>query len=159
MTAKYLYLGLGTNLGDKVANMHWAINEIRSRIGRIAVISDFYITSPWGFQSSNMFLNAVIAVETSLSPESLLAITKDIESGMGRKNKSFGGVYSDRLIDIDLLLYGDTVIKTSFLTLPHPLMLERRFVMEPFVEIASTIVHPLSGKTILQLYNELDGTT
>ena len=137
-----VYLGLGTNLGDKEANLKAAIEEIRKRVGEIASLSAFYASEPWGFESENSFLNAVCCVISDFSPVEILSITQDIERELGRKTKSVGGIYSDRMIDIDILLYDDLQIQTPELTIPHPLMWERDFVMIPLCEIAPHITPP-----------------
>lgn len=129
-----------------------AVQYIEERIGKVVSLSAFYATAPWGFSSDNAFLNAAVEVETELSPLEVLALTQDIEREMGRKHKSVDGVYSDRVIDIDLLLYGDMVLDTPALRLPHPLMHERRFVIEPLAEIAPEVVHPVLGKTMRELF-------
>ena len=145
------YLGLGTNLGDKEQNLRMAVEKIGERIGKIVSLSAFYVTEPWGFSSGNSFLNAVVCADTKLPPLQLLNETQAIERELGRTHKSVNGQYSDRLIDIDILLYGEEVIKTAELVLPHPLMTERRFVMEPLVEIASDLIHPVFHKTMSEL--------
>lgn len=129
-----------------------AVQKIEERIGKIVSLSAFYVTAPWGFASDNSFLNAVVCVETSLRPLEVLKETQAIERELGRTSKSLGGVYSDRLIDIDLLLYGDTIMDEEGLILPHPLMTERRFVMEPLAEIAPDVMHPLLHKTMKELF-------
>lgn len=146
-----VYLGLGTNLGDKEANLHAAVRKINERIGEVTSLSAFYVTAPWGFSSENSFLNAACCVDTELSPLDILKETQQIERELGRLKKSVGGNYSDRLIDIDLLLYGDLILHTPELDLPHPLMTERRFVMEPLAEIAADVVHPVLGKRLGEL--------
>lgn len=140
-----VYLGLGTNLGDKKNNLNRAVGLIRERIGEVSACSSFYETEPWGFESENTFLNAAVCVETSFSPLEVLHITQRIECEMGRVRKSSGGIYHDRIVDIDLLLYDDLIINTPELTVPHPLMTQRDFVMKPLVEIASKTVHPVLG--------------
>ena len=134
-----LYLGLGTNLGDREANLRTAAELIGQRVGRVKALSSFYVTAPWGFASDNDFLNAVACVETDIPPMELLGITQGIERDMGRKEKSAGRVYHDRIIDIDILLYGDMTIDSPALTIPHPLMWERDFVMRPLREIAGDV--------------------
>lgn len=138
-----VYLGLGANLGDKEANLKAAVEEINKRVGEVTSLSAFYITEPWGFVSESSFLNAVCCVSTSLSPFELLTVTQDIERMIGRLKKSVNGIYSDRLIDIDILLYDDLQLTTPELTIPHPLMLERTFVMTPLAEIAPDLVRKL----------------
>lgn len=146
-----VYLGLGTNLGDKEANLHAAVRKINERIGEVTSLSAFYVTAPWGFSSENSFLNAACCVESELPPLELLRETQAIERELGRMKKSVGGEYSDRPMDIDLLLYGDLILHTPELEIPHPLMTERRFVMEPLAEIAPDVVHPVLGKRLGEL--------
>ncbi len=146
-----VYLGLGTNLGDKRKNLDDALLVIKERIGTVVSLSSFYETAPWGFESQNSFLNAAVGVDTALTPEALMQTTQEIEKQLGRRHKSVQKVYYDRPIDIDILLYGDTVLQTETLTIPHPEMAERRFVMEPLAEIAPDVVHPVFGKTMSKL--------
>lgn len=146
-----VYLGLGTNLGDKRKNLDDALLVIKERIGTVVSLSSFYETAPWGFESQNSFLNAAVGVDTALTPEALMQTTQEIEKQLGRRHKSVQKVYHDRPIDIDILLYGDTVLQTETLTIPHPEMTERRFVMEPLAEIAPDVVHPVFGKTMSKL--------
>lgn len=130
------YLGIGTNLGDRTSNMHSAINLINEQAGHVLACSSFIETEPWGFSSDNAFLNAVVEIDTLYSPHELLHITQRIEREMGRTHKSVGGVYSDRIIDIDILLYDSLTIHDENLTIPHPLIWQRSFVYEPLLEIA-----------------------
>ncbi|MCQ2257100.1 MAG: 2-amino-4-hydroxy-6-hydroxymethyldihydropteridine diphosphokinase [Bacteroidaceae bacterium] len=130
-----VYLSLGTNLGDKEHNLKSAIDEISRRIGPIRAQSAFITTEPWGFESANSFLNAAVKCETDKNPFDVLHETQKIERDLGREKKSRNGVYSDRLIDIDILLYDDIHISTPELTIPHPLMNERDFVLIPLKEI------------------------
>lgn len=147
-----IYLGLGANLGDKERNLRMSVKKIEERIGDIVSLSAFYATAPWGFSSGNSFLNAAVCVETNLLPLQVLKETQRIEQELGRTEKSVNGQYSDRLIDIDLLLYDDRVMDTEELILPHPLMTERRFVMEPLSEIAPDVIHPVLHKTMKELF-------
>lgn len=149
-----VYLGLGTNLGDKEANLRTAIYKLQKRIGKQVSLSSFYETAPWGFESDHSFLNAAIGLETILSPIEILHITQEIEKELGRTKKSVNGSYSDRLIDIDILLYDNLVLQTPELTIPHPLMTERDFVMKPLIEIAGNVIHPIRQKTLSELYQE-----
>ncbi|MBR3757110.1 MAG: 2-amino-4-hydroxy-6-hydroxymethyldihydropteridine diphosphokinase [Bacteroidaceae bacterium] len=150
-----VYLSLGTNLGNKEENLRTAMTLIEEQVGTITSQSALYASTPWGFNSENTFLNNAISVETSLTPEELLSTTQRIEHTLGRTHKSVDGQYSDRLIDIDILLYDDVVMHTPSLTLPHPLMHRRLFVLEPLSEIAPTMIHPLLQKEITTLCNEL----
>ena len=147
-----VYLGLGTNLGDKEQNLRISVKKIEERIGNVVSLSAFYATAPWGFSSENSFLNAAVCVETTLLPLQVLKETQGIERELGRTEKSVNGLYADRLIDIDLLLYDDRVMDAEGLILPHPLMTERRFVMEPLSEIAPDVVHPVLHKTMKELF-------
>ena len=150
-----IYLGLGTNLGDKETNLNLAMDEIRKRIGEIVSLSAYYITEPWGFDSQNTFLNAVCIVSTVLSPSEALYITQSIEKDLGRLKKSVDGQYSDRPIDIDILLYDDIVLNTPNLVIPHPLMHQRTFVMEPLAEIAPELVHPVLHQKMKDILMEM----
>ena len=146
-----VFLGLGTNLGDKRNNLLTAVNHIEEKIGKVTSLSSFYETEPWGFKSDNSFLNAALCVETPLEPVAILHIIKEIEVEMGRTQKSVNKIYADRPIDIAILLYDDMIIKSEELTIPHPLITERDFVMKPLVEIAGDTVHPLLGKKLLEI--------
>lgn len=129
------YLSLGTNLGDKRKNIAEAIKNIGELVGDVVRQSALYETEPWGFRSDKRFVNAAVCVDTQLSPRRLLEVTQRIEREMGRTLKSDGGEYHDRIIDIDILLYGDLHIDEPDLKIPHPLMHERDFVMTPLNEI------------------------
>lgn len=133
------YLGIGTNLGDREVNLHTAVSLINEQAGHVLACSSFIETAPWGFCSKNKFLNAVVEIETIHSPHTLLRITQNIERQMGRTHKSVNGDYADRIIDIDILLYGDLRVNDDDLIIPHPLMWERQFVYEPLLEIAPHI--------------------
>lgn len=129
------YLSLGSNLGDRHATMQSAILLLGKQAGNVDRVSSAIETEPWGFKSANKFLNMCVRIITPLSPEQLLATTKDIELQLGRTTKSVNGQYHDRPIDIDILTYDDIHINTPSLTLPHPHMHERDFVMIPLREI------------------------
>lgn len=150
-----VYLGLGTNLGNKTENLRTAVDKINEKIGEVTSLSSFFETAPWGFQSDNSFLNAALCVRTSLSPLEVLSLTQDIERSLGRLHKSVNGVYSDRIIDIDLLLYDDLVLSDDKLVLPHPLMTERSFVLLPLAEIAANVMHPAIHRTIGELASDI----
>ena len=136
------YLGLGSNLGDREANIRKAISLIGEKVGLVLRQSSLIETEPWGFESSNKFLNAVILVETPLTPRPLLKVTQSIERPLGRRKKSPSSSspisYSDRPIDIDILLYDDLTVDEPDLKIPHPLMQQRDFVMIPLQEILTT---------------------
>lgn len=130
------YLGIGTNLGDRTDNLCRAVDLIDEQAGHVLACSSFIETEPWGFSSDNPFLNAVLKIDTFHTPHELLRITQAIERTMGRTHKSINGNYSDRIIDIDILLYEDVVVNDTELTIPHPLIWKRSFVYEPLLEIA-----------------------
>lgn len=130
-----VYLGLGTNLGDKLANINTALRMLEACAGKVENVSSIIETEPVGFNSPNTFMNAVVKMETCLSPMELLDVTQDIERKMGRTEKSANSVYHDRIIDIDILLYDDLSVSTPRLEIPHPRMAERDFVMRPLEEI------------------------
>lgn len=132
-----VYLSLGSNLGDREATMRRAIGLLNERAGSVDRQSSFIETEPWGFESTNKFLNMCVRLLTTLSPEQLLMATKQIERELGRTQKSVNGQYHDRPIDIDILMYDDVRIDSNDLTLPHPHMQEREFVMKPLREILS----------------------
>ena len=143
MTKHQVYLGLGSNIGDCRKNLIRAIRLIGERVGTIVCQSSFIETEPWGFQSENKFLNAVILCETERTPREVLLLTQQIERDMGRRKKVNGQgltvngqrVYADRIVDIDILLYDDWTVDEPDLKIPHPLMHERDFVMIPLEEI------------------------
>ena len=136
-----VYLGLGSNLGDREEHIRKAIALIGEKVGLVIRQSSLIETEPWGFESSNKFLNSVILVETTLTPRQLLKATQKIERQLGRKKKSTDSSlltpvsYSDRSIDIDILLYDDLTVDEPDLKIPHPLMEQRDFVMTPLNEI------------------------
>ncbi|MDO9633738.1 MAG: 2-amino-4-hydroxy-6-hydroxymethyldihydropteridine diphosphokinase [Paludibacter sp.] len=133
------FLGLGSNLGDKRQYIDYAIRQISSKTGHVLQQSTFYESEPQGFQSENQFVNVVVLVETDLQPLALLHQLQEIEQEMGRLYKSVDGVYADRIIDIDILLYEDQIIDLPELKVPHPHMKERDFVMKPLNEILGLI--------------------
>lgn len=149
-----VYLGLGTNIGNKRKNMVTAAALLAERAGDVLSLSSFYETEPWGFASENTFLNAALELETDCSPMELLRLTQQIEREMGRTQKSDGS-YHDRIIDIDILLYGNEVVHHEDLVVPHPLMQQRLFVMQPLAEIAPSLVHPILQKSMYDLYMDL----
>ena len=130
-----VYLGLGSNLGNKEETIRKAITLIGERVGLVVRQSSLISTEPWGFESDNSFINGVILCETTLTPREVLCATQKIEREMGRKKKSIAGGYADRCIDIDILLYDDLRVDEPDLQIPHPLMMKRDFVMIPLRDI------------------------
>jgi len=146
-----VYLGLGSNLGDREALMKSAIRLIGERVGKVIRQSSMVETEPWGFHSDNRFLNAVILCHTEKAPREVLAVTQQIERELGRQRKTPAGQpstvngqwsmsYADRPIDIDILLFDDLNISEPDLKIPHPLMQERDFVMNPLKQIAPELI-------------------
>ena len=139
------YIGIGTNLGDKEKNLKQAIDLLEQRVGKCHKISSFYASKPFGFESENDFLNAVVEIETCLLPFDLLHETQKIERELGRTEKSTNGIYQDRIIDIDILLYDNEIIDTPELKIPHLHIAERDFVLIPLKEIAPEMVNKLTA--------------
>jgi len=148
-----VYLSLGSNIDDRSLYLNKAISAIRSDIGQVIRGSGLYETEAWGYKSPKLFLNMALLVDTSLDPEQLLGTIKHIEKSMGRKNSSTG--YSDREIDIDIIFYSDLQIESDTLTIPHPRMHKRRFVLEPLNEIAPDFVHPVLEKSVREMLASL----
>jgi len=146
------FLGIGTNLGDREANIEEALTRIEESLGEILVSSSIYETEPWGFESSERFLNMVVYIRTDLPPPGLLGRILMIEAQMGRVRNEEDK--KSRIIDIDILLYDDKVINDPSLVIPHPRLEKRRFVLISLCEIAPEIVHPVMNKTFRQLLDE-----
>ncbi|MFC1878834.1 2-amino-4-hydroxy-6-hydroxymethyldihydropteridine diphosphokinase [Chloroflexota bacterium] len=146
------YLALGTNLGDRLANLQAAMDAFAPEI-RVAATSPVYETPPWGYLDQAAFLNQVVQVETGLSPEALLAVLKRLEEELGRQASIR---YGPRLIDLDILFYDDLVLETAVLTIPHPRMRGRAFVFVPLADLVPDLIHPKLGLTVRQLCQETD---
>lgn len=162
------YLSLGSNQGDRQSFLEEATALIRQRVGAVVRLSPLYETAPWGrFEEGEdqPFLNMALAVETALEPRELLAAVKGIEADMGRhtpqslRDEGVDRVYRSRPIDIDIVLYGMAVAATPELTLPHPRMHLRRFVLQPLCDIAPDVRHPLLDKTIKELLEACPDTS
>ena len=151
-----VYLSLGTNIGNKEENLTRAIEALSLALGKCLAVSTYHETAPWGFDSKNTFLNCAAAFSTETPAMQLLDITEKIERELGRTTKSTDGNYSDRIIDIDILLCDGQVIESPRLTVPHPLMHKRTFVLAPLAEIAPDAIHPTSGKSIIELLATCD---
>lgn len=130
-----VYLSLGANIGNRKRAMRDAVALLNERVGNVERMSSLYETEPWGFETPNKFINACAEVTTPLAPVDLLRATQQIELELGRTGKSVDGIYHDRAIDIDILLYDDLRVDLPFLQIPHPLMQQRDFVMKPLNEL------------------------
>ncbi|HEY6251675.1 MAG TPA: 2-amino-4-hydroxy-6-hydroxymethyldihydropteridine diphosphokinase [Candidatus Angelobacter sp.] len=148
---KTAYLSLGSNLGDRAANLQAAIARL-GELGQIVARSALYETEPVEMEHQPWFLNCVVAMQTELMPRQLLARVLDIEQKMGRRRIQPKG---PRTIDIDILFFGNSIVDTAALTIPHPATHERRFVLEPLAEIAPDLRHPVLKKTILEMLEAL----
>lgn len=146
-----VFLGLGTNMGDRDANLNEAVRRINENIGTIRKASSLFETEPWGFENENSFLNMTAEVETMLTPSGVLGAILMIETQLGRIRGE--KQYTSRLIDIDILFYDDLILDEIALKIPHPLMHKRRFVLVPLNEIAPDFIHPMLKKSIGSLLN------
>lgn len=149
------YIALGSNLDDPRHQLLEVIRRMRIAGLQVYSIAPFVETHPVGFASEHLFLNSVVAVHTVATPEELLAQLQEIEREMGRRHKSHDGIYSDRVIDLDILIYDQRVVTTPELTIPHPRMCERAFVLQPLSYIAPELTIPTTGTTVAQLLGAL----
>lgn len=144
-----VYLCLGGNIGDTRNYLQNAVAMIGRRIGRVVSQSAVYQSEPWGFNAEQMFLNQVVVAETELEPHAVLELCLQIEAELGRTRSGNG--YEPRTIDIDIIFFGDYIIDTPDLKVPHPLMHQRNFVLRPLCDVAADFVHPVFGLTVKQL--------
>jgi 2-amino-4-hydroxy-6-hydroxymethyldihydropteridine diphosphokinase len=145
---KLIYLGLGSNLGDRLGCLRRAIEELRAAGIEVRRVSSIYETQPVGHTGQPWFLNCVVEAETERMPLQLLKRLQQIERRLGRRRRTPGG---PRTIDIDILLFGNHVMETEALAVPHPRLAERRFVLQPLCELAPGLRHPGSGQTMAEL--------
>ncbi|MFA6022324.1 MAG: 2-amino-4-hydroxy-6-hydroxymethyldihydropteridine diphosphokinase [Rhodospirillales bacterium] len=142
-----VYLGLGTNLGDRAANLRTAIAAL-SQLGQVARLSRVYETAPLYVTDQPAFLNMAACLDTALAPQALLGQLKTLEDELGRVASRR---YGPRLIDLDILLHGDNVVDLPHLSIPHPRLTERRFALAPLADLAADVIHPVAKLTIAQL--------
>jgi len=148
----FVYLGLGSNMGDRFKNLNDALLLIKERLGNIVNESGIYKTEPWGFVPENFFLNMAVCLSTEVDPFDILKGVMMIEKSLGRTRKGTG--YSSRTIDIDILFIDGVIIDHPDLVIPHPLIAERMFVLKPLMDIAPGFIHPLLNKSISDLISE-----
>ncbi len=149
-----VFIGLGSNLGDGEKNLRSAIDLLEKELGKAENCSSIIKTEPWGFKSENIFHNCVVEFFVSISPNKLLKITQEIEHTMGRKEKSING-YSDRVIDLDILYYGDLKVDSDELKIPHPEISKRLFVLDSLMEIDPNWLDVKTDKNIREMKREL----
>ncbi len=149
-----VYLLMGSNMGSRCTVLSKACAMIEARCGTIASKSPFYESEPWGFETSEWFVNQAVCLFTDIDPHSLLHILLDTEYCLGRRRLAGAKGYSSRPVDIDILYYDQLVLSTECLTVPHPRLHLRRFVLEPMCSIAPALVHPLLGLTQTELLSQ-----
>lgn len=148
---KLVHLSLGSNVGDRETNLRAAITRLND-LGKVVAVSSFYETEPVEYTSQPWFLNCAVTLDTEKMPKQLLASILDLEQGMGRRRLQKKG---PRVIDIDILLFGNSIVDTAGLTIPHPALHERRFALEPLAEIAPEVRHPVFKRTVRELRDAL----
>lgn len=154
MASELVFVLLGSNLGDSELLVNQACKMLEERCGEIVAKSRLYESEPWGFQAEHWFLNQVVEIRTSLSPDVLMQTLLTIEKELGRDRSIPHQGYVSRPMDLDILYYGKDIIDTQMVTAPHPRLHQRRFTLLPLCDIAPDFVHPLLKKSNLQLLDE-----
>ena len=150
------YINIGTNLGDRQANIAAAVSALEHLTGAKALCSDAITSPPWGYQSANEFLNMAVAIDSDIAPAHMLALLKRIEDEVGTSvHRNAQGEYCDRIIDLDIMAIDQLTINTPLLTVPHPHLAERRFFIEPFMQLAPDWCHPLTHLSLAQMLQNL----
>ena len=158
MASESVFVLLGSNLGDRELLVNQACKMMGERCGEIVAKSRLYESEPWGFRAEHWFLNQVVKMETSLSPDALMTELLAIEKELGRDRTTPHEGYVSRPIDLDILYFGDKIIETQLVTAPHPRLHQRRFTLLPLCDVAPDFVHPILKKTNLQLLDECQDT-
>ena len=154
-----VFLCIGGNIDNRQHYLQSTLELITNRIGTIVALSDVYESEAWGFEHTTPFLNQVVAVDTELSPLNLLAACQSIETQLGRVRNPLSDTYTARTVDVDILFYDDIVCNYPNLTIPHPFIQKRRFVLEPLAQIAPKLNHPVLNKSVQSLKEECDDKT
>ena len=158
MNPHTVYIAVGSNIGDKVANCQNGIDALIAKSGaRLIQQSPFYKTEPVGYEDQDWFINGVFCIETDLEPKDLLEKTQAIQTKAGRKKDRVRN--GPRILDLDILMFDDRIITSRYLTVPHPRMHQRRFVLQPFCDISPDIIHPTFKKDMKTLLDELPPDT
>ena len=154
-----VFLSLGSNIGNKILSINDALEQINKNIGQVIKVSSFYETEPWGFNPDDWFVNIAVKIETDYNAESLLSKLQEIEKELGRKRKNKQKGYSSRIIDIDILFYGNFILEKDFIQIPHKHLHKRIFVLKPLNDIAPDFIHPIFNKAIKKMLSECEDKT
>ena len=154
------YINIGTNLGDRQANIAAAVSALEHLTGAKALCSDAVTSPPWGYQSNNEFLNMAVSIDSDIAPAHMLALLKRIEDEVGTSvHRNAQGEYCDRIIDLDIMAIDQLTISTPSLTVPHPHLAERIFFVEPFLQLAPQWRHPLTHQSLAEMLQHLTAKT
>lgn len=146
------YISIGSNLGNRMQNCSHAMSQL-NHFATIINVSSFYETEPWGYNDKNYYINAVIKIHTDLMPHDLLNKLKAIEMSMGRKQKEVNTIYQARIIDLDILFFDNSTVDDVNLVIPHPKLIDRKYVLQPFAEIDPFFICPVNKMKIIEILN------